>query len=116
MITPDSSKKGKAVGADAQVSKPELSEVVRWADELISNAQREHRAESLHTIKSASMVIPFDPVTRHTHQTESLMENAREDRRQWPQEALEHYLEWLETLLSPSGDINAMSAAGPRPH
>jgi len=238
MITPDNAKKGKAVGADAQVSKPELTEVVRLADELISTAQRDQRAEALrrvtsaaenrdasaatksapataesapataesapataesapptaesapvpqpseearvsepgaeaplpqpprevpapqgvdpklwgtfvreltvrtadlrelfrrsgsgdlsdelyrqvartlHTIKSASMVIPLDPVTRHTHQMESLLESAREDRGQWPQAALERYLEWLETLLSPPGDdVNAALAAGPR--
>jgi len=54
------------------------------------------------------MVIPLDPVTRHTHQMESLLESAREDRGQWPQAALERYLEWLETLLSPPGDdVNA---------
>ena len=35
IITPDNHKKGLAVGADAQVAKPELNEVVRLADDLI---------------------------------------------------------------------------------
>lgn len=35
LVTPDNFKKGKAVGADAQVSKPQLNNVVNLADELI---------------------------------------------------------------------------------
>ena len=208
IVTPDNRKKGTAVGADAQVSKPELKEVVRLADELIATARRENRAaalrevtstaqgqsestpaatvtsepapekartsepeprpvesfqpnrdvpppegvdaklwrtfhreltgrvadlgemlahcatgdrgdelfravaRTLHTIKSASMVIPLDRVTRCTHRAESLMETAREDRDRWPQEGLELYLGWLKTLLSPPVDINESLAVG----
>ncbi len=238
IITPDNHKKGMAVGADAQVAKPELTEVVRLADELITTAQRENRAaalraateiaqteahrlqrqaspaepqpakepaatptapsppveppsvqappvetlpkeapspeplandvqgqggngdvspptgvaakiwqtfhrelqgriatlqatfersragdrgddvfrevaRTLHTIKSAAMVIPLDQVTRCTHLTESLMEAARDDRDQWPQAGLDHYLAWLESLVSPpDGNIDAAMAAG----
>jgi len=205
IVTPDNRKKGNAVGADAQVSKPELTEVVRLADELISTAQRENRAaalrevtsaaqtpveptppepsagppaftpdepqaetqeagaepygevpcprgvdeklwrtfqheliertthlrelldrsrqgdhgdelfreiaRTLHTIKSASMVIPLDQVTRCTHLTEGLMEVARIDRHRWPQAGLEKYLAWLNTLLSPPEDIDVALAA-----
>jgi two-component system chemotaxis response regulator CheV len=50
IITPENRKKGNAVGADAQVSKPELSRVVQLADELISNAQRQTRAGQLKEI------------------------------------------------------------------
>lgn len=50
IITPDNQKKGQAVGANAQVAKPELHEVVRLADELISAAQRENRAEELRQV------------------------------------------------------------------
>jgi two-component system chemotaxis response regulator CheV len=39
IITPDNQKKGQAVGADAQVAKPELTELVRLADELIGNSR-----------------------------------------------------------------------------
>lgn len=35
IVTPDNYKKGAAVGADAQISKPELSKAVQLADELI---------------------------------------------------------------------------------
>ena len=251
IVTADNEKKGWAVGADAQVSKPELKEVVRLADELISTAQRENRAaalrkiteaartqeeapaeppaaggsitpdlppqqvdppaptpaqaevfpttpepaehptrqepalapeeiemptsaarpfgeassyptdgrqapegvdvglwetfrreltghvatlrgmldrsqwgdrtdelfhqtaRTLHTIKSAAMVIPLDQVTTCTHLTETLMEAAREDRQKWPREALQRYLEWLDQILSPpDGDVGAALWSG----
>ena len=67
-------------------------------------------ARTLHTVKSASMVIPLDQVTRCTHLAESLMDAAREDGDKWPQEGLERYLGWLEMLLSPPDDINAALA------
>jgi CheY-like chemotaxis protein len=50
IITPENRKKGNAVGADAQVSKPELTKVVQLADELISNAQRETRASEIREV------------------------------------------------------------------
>ena len=50
IITPENRKKGNAVGADAQVAKPELAKVVQLADELISNAQRDTRASELKEI------------------------------------------------------------------
>ena len=223
IVTPDNRKKGLAVGADAQVSKPELSEVVRLADELISTAKREHRAaalrqvtqaakqteaamateseataaaqptptptapaptdsatpasnptpaaqaiaepelpfeewpapqgvdtrlwhtfhreltgrvaelrqlidrsgagdrgddvfrgfgRTLHTIKSASMVIPLEPVTRCTHLVESLVERAQGDVEKWPQGCLENYTHWLESVLSPPASIDAALATG----
>lgn len=54
IITPDNRKKGNAVGADAQVAKPELTEVVRLADELITAAQREVRASALKEIAAVT--------------------------------------------------------------
>jgi two-component system, chemotaxis family, chemotaxis protein CheV len=54
IITPDNRKKGAAVGADAQVAKPELTEVVRLADELIVAAQRDGRASALKEITEAA--------------------------------------------------------------
>jgi two-component system, chemotaxis family, chemotaxis protein CheV len=50
IVTPDNQKKGEAVGADAQVSKPELSKVVQLADELISTARRETRAAAMRSV------------------------------------------------------------------
>jgi two-component system, chemotaxis family, chemotaxis protein CheV len=54
IITPDNYKKGKAVGADAQVAKPELAKVVQLADELIVAAQRDGRASALKEITDAA--------------------------------------------------------------
>ncbi len=52
IITPDNLKKGQAVGADAQVAKPELNRVVELADELIANQQKKSRAEDFQTVAS----------------------------------------------------------------
>ena len=239
IITPDNHKKGQAVGADAQVAKPELNKVVQLADELISASIRDSRAEALrevttvaqtsieeaaissepapnkpevaaetpkalpsaspapvaatpapsapvapapaadpepaverptladdlqespaprgvdhrlwrtfhnelvsrrddlrtllvrlgngdrqaeltrelarvlHTIKSASMVIPLDQVTRCTHLAESLLERHSQDPSYWPQELLEDYLDWLTALvLPPNDDTDAALALG----
>ena len=54
IITPDNHKKGKAVGADAQVAKPELTKVVELADELIVAAQRDGRASAIKEITEAA--------------------------------------------------------------
>ncbi|MFZ5833446.1 MAG: chemotaxis protein CheW [Planctomycetota bacterium] len=226
IITPDNAKKGQAVGADAQVAKPELKRVVQLADELISTARRESRAaalrqvtqaasameskspvsetastprpdpsttshvpprsplpspsmdlftapggattvddeaaeacpaapagvdprlwqtfcnelrgrvadlraawaqvnggrcgedtllsvaRTLHTIKSASMVVPLEPVTRSTHKMESLLEPARGDRGLWPHDALLRYVNWLESICAPHSDAAAALNAG----
>lgn len=211
IITPDNYKKGQAVGANAQVAKPELKRIVALADDLIATAHKEGRAEglrkvagmaevtpqpgcapmgpaaapplatttgessrmlsecrraaqptaapnpglpsteapppegvpyalwntfldeltgrvaelrrqlhsaargeptdealrevarTLHTIKSAAMVIPLDPVTRCTHLVEGLLEPAKQDRSKWPQAALVCYTDWLGTLVDPEG-------------
>ncbi|MDZ7619001.1 MAG: chemotaxis protein, partial [Patescibacteria group bacterium] len=50
IITPDNFKKGQAVGADAQIAKPELKRIVALADELIAAAQKEGRAEGLRKV------------------------------------------------------------------
>lgn len=236
IITPDNRKKGNAVGADAQVAKPELTKVVELADELIFGAQQASRAEglraisetviseasssvarrsmdqckpepsmsvaaeldktpcpdapspapaaaepkkspalteptpvtttasqtpsvtvmpdvkthlwqtfrrelisrtthlrelfrravdgegsdelfheaarTLHTIKSASMVVPVDQVATCTHQAESLLAAVRDNRSSWPAEAFAHYVEWLDTLTTASDDLAAVLAAG----
>jgi len=39
IVTPDNDKKGQAVGADAQIAKPELHRIVDLADELISSTR-----------------------------------------------------------------------------
>ncbi|MDY0166216.1 MAG: chemotaxis protein CheW [Thermoguttaceae bacterium] len=232
IITPDNHKKGRAVGADAQIAKPELKQIVALADELIAAAQKGERAEglrkvadmigattspdasaakpvskpasrpaaapgtasagrepkqqpappvpevecslpatavpvpdlppaespppsgvspalwatfrdeladriaelrqqltrvsaggptgeilrevarTLHTIKSAAMVLPLDPVTRCTHLVEGLLEPAKETPAKWPQAALVCYTDWLWTLIHPQGTTDEGLAQG----
>jgi two-component system chemotaxis response regulator CheV len=206
IVTPDNHKKGQAVGADAQVSKPELHKVVELADALIfasrekveskesplevavpvaavsskvesrtptpapaapapqvstasirtpvqNQARRESRPTSsnvsapagidpslwqtfhqelrdrvahlgdlvqaahaapvdgtmlnemfrtLHTIKSAAMVVPADAVAHLTHLAESLLEPARKEPALWPHAGLKLYLDWLCELVAAS--------------
>lgn len=226
IITPDNRKKGEAVGADAQVPKPELTRVVQLADELISSARRGQRAaaleqitqsaqtqmaaaeptlssvvsspmdpnapepslapttelssttvappvtppeaaaspaasetalapaginprlwqtfhreltgraahlqellaesqggskaeglvrdlaRTLHTVKSAAMVVPVPVITQCTHQAESLLEAAQVQGLPWPQRPLEQYVAWLVELTSYPEDLDATLAAG----
>ena len=218
IITPDNRKKGEAVGADAQVPKPELTRVVQLADELISSARRGHRAaaleqitqsaeaqmaaapapssvapspmdpnapepspapstelsstrapaavvapplptsdavptginprlwqtfhgelsgrvahlrkllgeaasvqtdglsrelaRTLHTIKSAAMVVPLPTVSQCTHQAESLLERVQGQNLPWPAAALDRYVAWLGELVSFPEDLDAALAAG----
>ncbi len=229
IITPDNYKKGQAVGADAQVAKPELKRIVALADDLIATAQKENRAaglrdvtgmvqtppeteaapqepaakaapapepqpnitptvgrepssaeaapaaeptrtvapptptlppaeapapqgvspslwttfrdelvgrvaelrqqlseavsgvpsaevlrevaRTLHTIKSAAMVIPLEPVTRCTHLAEGLLEPAKTNPARWPQAALVCYTDWLASLIQPNGTTDEGLAA-----
>jgi len=59
---------------------------------------------ALHTVKSASMVVPVDAATRLTHLIEGLMESTRNDLSNWPLDALQNYLQWLEELSDPRSD------------
>lgn len=56
IVTPDNHKKGAAVGADAQVSKPELGKVVELADELIMKTRLSRQA--------AEGSVPADGIAR----------------------------------------------------
>jgi CheY-like chemotaxis protein len=58
---------------------------------------------TLHTIKSAAMVVPVESVTRTTHLIEGLLEASRSDPSLWPQGSLRRYLAWLEELTSARG-------------
>ena len=63
IITPDNQKKGLAVGADAQVAKPELAEVVRLADELMGASRRDtQQRESPHPQSPTVAAVPAPPV------------------------------------------------------
>lgn len=205
IVTPDNHKKGKAVGADAQISKPELGKVVELADNLIAaslarsivpdslpsspavtpatpvqhaptaaglqhwltppasqtKAEQEpawpldddpppsesnprvwqtFRAEladrarnlkklcervvgepdsslyqetfrTLHTIKSAAMVVPVGEVSHLTHWLEGALEAAHLAS-SWPSEILARYTQWLLDLSSPSNEVARELATG----
>ena len=68
-------------------------------------------ARTLHTVKSAAMVIPIDEVTRSTHMVESLLELAG-DEKDCRRESLRRYLSWLQDVVSPSVDLATSLAAG----
>ena len=69
-----------------------------------SAAVRTEICRTLHTIKSAAMVVPVDEVTNTTHSLESTLEVARDENRPWPQETLTRYAEWLAELANPFVD------------
>jgi two-component system chemotaxis response regulator CheV len=76
LVTPDNFKKGKAVGADAQVSKPQLNNVVNLADELIRGVRDEFSTLTQNGKQrepapvAAPAVIPRAPVSAPAPATE----------------------------------------------
>ncbi|MBN2294038.1 MAG: chemotaxis protein CheW [Pirellulales bacterium] len=66
---------------------------------------------TLHTIKSASMVIPLDPLTRCTHLAEELIQAAGNNSELWQSEGLIEYLSWLEAITNAKTDIDSVLAA-----
>ncbi|RIK79709.1 MAG: hypothetical protein DCC68_12660 [Planctomycetota bacterium] len=61
---------------------------------------------TLHTIKSASMVIPCDPITHATHAVEGVLAPFRRSVEKWPLGTLTNYVSWLEAIASAEGDVN----------
>lgn len=79
-------------------------------DEVITETLR-----TLHTMKSAAMVVPVDPVVRLVHLIEGAVIRARdEDRNKWPQAHLRWFLEWVQQLLTPGNNPNLILAAAAR--
>ena len=66
---------------------------------------------TLHTIKSASMVVPLEPLTRCTHLAEGLVQAAAGNPELWQSEGLAEYLSWLGAITDVSTDIDASLAA-----
>jgi two-component system chemotaxis response regulator CheV len=77
------------------------------SEELLTDVAR-----TLHTVKSAAMVVPVDQVARSTHQAETLLAAIRENRQPWQPEPFAHYVEWLDSLTSAADDLPAVLAAG----
>lgn len=70
-------------------------------------------ARVLHTVKSASMVVPVEEVTRCTHLVEELVVRLQQAAGSVPKQALERYVAWLEMLVGPpDGDIAAALRSG----
>jgi len=125
----------RIVGADLQIAKPDLHQVVELADKSIDMTPKAwstfHRelidetgrlrgaldrvregqyggellhgvARSLHTIKGVAQVISLHQLIHCTHLLESLVEVAREDRGQWPHDAMQSYINWLSMLTGPT--------------
>ena len=61
---------------------------------------------TLHTVKSASMVVPIDPITRCTHLAEDVAEAAQSNLDLWKSEGLDKFMVWLEELTNASTDID----------
>jgi chemotaxis protein histidine kinase CheA len=71
-------------------------------------------ARTLHTTKSAAMVVPIEQVTRCTHLMEELVESARATGGPLPHETLGVYLDWLEALAAAWSDLPQVLAEGAR--
>lgn len=70
-------------------------------------------ARVLHTVKSASMVVPVEEVTRCTHLVEELVVRLQQGAGSVPKQALERYVAWLEMLVGPpDGDVAAALRSG----
>lgn len=113
-------------GMDAKLWTIFMTELGSLADrlrELLDEAEAGHRSDGfitetlriLHTMKSAAMVVPVDPVVRLVHLLEGLIIQARdEDRNKWPQAQLRCFLECIQQLRTPGNDPNQILAAAAR--
>jgi chemotaxis protein histidine kinase CheA len=94
----------------------ELTERTRTLADLLRQASSQERrdeqarqlARVLHTVKSASMVVPLDPVTRCTHVAESLVEKWRSTDGTPLQQLLGTYVGWLKALVGAADQIDAV--------
>lgn len=75
------------------------------AGDLSDEAAKEF-FRTLHTIKSASMVIPCDPITHATHAVEGILAALRKSVDKWPLGTLTHYVAWLEVVANPEEDVD----------
>jgi two-component system chemotaxis response regulator CheV len=74
------------------------------ADEVPSDGLVNDTFRFLHSIKSASMVVPVDEVTRLTHIVEDVLDLLRHGQTAWPQEEFAKYVDWLRELVNPAND------------
>lgn len=89
-----------------------LRELLRRAEEGDRRDELFHdMARTLHTVKSASMVVPVDHVASCTHQAEDLLATIQAKNLSWPAEPFLHYVEWLDSLTTASDDLATVLAA-----
>jgi two-component system chemotaxis response regulator CheV len=69
---------------------------------------------TLHTIKSAAMVMPVDEVSRLAHLMEELLEPVRQAAGRWPHADFERFLDYLDDLTQPQCDVPQTLVAGRR--
>jgi chemotaxis protein histidine kinase CheA len=100
----------------------ELTGRVAQLKQCVAEAKKGERGEelfrgaarTLHTTKSAAMVVPVEQVTRCTHLVEELVESARAAGGPLPHETLSVYLDWLEALAAAWSDLPQVLADGAR--
>jgi chemotaxis protein histidine kinase CheA len=94
----------------------ELTERTGTLEDLLRQVPSQERrddlarqmARVLHTIKSASMVVPVNPVTRCTHAAESLLEKWRTGNDSSARGSLETYVGWLRALVCASDQVDVV--------
>lgn len=98
----------------------ELAERVRTMNRLVAQMDEgRNRSQAagdilraLHTVKSASSVVPLQDVVDVTHEVESLLASLRETPDVWPMAKLRLYLEWLGDVSEPHLELEKSLARG----
>jgi CheY-like chemotaxis protein len=99
-----------------QTYRQELAENIDQLSKLCLLAKDEIPGESLvndtfrllHSVKSASMVVPVDEVTQLTHIMEDVMDVLRQGQTSWPQTEFGKYVDWLSDVANPAHSQQAL--------
>ncbi len=107
IVTPDNLKKGRAVGADAQIAKPHVHKVVEVADGLITQAlERRAQAKSLQHSRGHAMRAEQAPIWEVEEEESPAVENPRlwQTYRAELSDRSRHFTRLLEQLAQSPGD------------
>ena len=80
------------------------------ADEVPNDEVIDDIFRILHSIKSASMVVPVAEVTRITHIVEDFLDAVRQDKAHWSHAELVNYVDWLREVANPLYDEHEVEA------
>ena len=80
------------------------------ADEVPNDEVIDDIFRILHSIKSASMVVPVAEVTRITHIVEDFLDAVRQDKAHWSHGELVNYVDWLREVANPLYDEHEVEA------